>query len=336
VPPHYTVSKVVGCGAYGLVVSALDGKTGTKIAIKKCTTVFKDVGDCKRILREIKLQKFLKHENLLGIVAVYVGGDRAKFQDVYIVSELLDTDVNTVIRSKQKMSEEHVKYFVYQLLRGLKYLHSAQIMHRDLKPANLLVNVNCDLKICDYGLARGFDNTDALLTDYVVTRWYRPPELLMMNKTYSPAVDIWSVGCILAELFNRKPLFMGKDYLTQLKLVCQALGRPEESELGFVKNQEAVKYVGKMPASVAKPWSELVPDLSPEGQEFIKLMLRFDPETRPSAAELMAHSFMASLHDADDEPASDNIFAWELDRVDLDADALRELLWEETLAYDLA
>ncbi|MBA0745245.1 hypothetical protein Gogos_007825 [Gossypium gossypioides] len=113
-----------------------------------------------------------------------------------------------------------LQYFLYQLLRGLKYMHSANVLHRDLKPSNLLLNANCDLKICDFGLARTTSETD-FMTEYVVTRWYRAPELLLNCSEYTAAIDIWSVGCILMEIIRREPLFSGKDYVQQLGLITQ-------------------------------------------------------------------------------------------------------------------
>ena len=146
------------------------------------------------------------------------------FHDVYIVSELMETDLYRIIYSKQSLSIDHVKYFVYQILRALKYIHSANVIHRDLKPSNLLVNSNCDLKVCDFGLARGVldDNqtkdhsSRPLLTEYVVTRWYRAPEIMLACHEYDKPVDIWSTGCILAELLARKPYFPGDDYIDQV------------------------------------------------------------------------------------------------------------------------
>lgn len=115
-----------------------------------------------------------------------------------------------------------LQYFLYQLLRGLKYIHSANVLHRDLKPSNLLLNANCDLKICDFGLARTTSETD-FMTEYVVTRWYRAPELLLNCSEYTAAIDVWSVGCILMEIIRREPLFPGKDYVQQLALITEVL-----------------------------------------------------------------------------------------------------------------
>lgn len=113
-----------------------------------------------------------------------------------------------------------MQYFLYQILRGLKYIHTASVLHRDLKPSNLLLNANCDLKICDFGLARTTSETD-FMTEYVVTRWYRAPELLLNSSEYTAAIDVWSVGCIFMELMDRKPLFPGRDHVHQLRLLME-------------------------------------------------------------------------------------------------------------------
>jgi mitogen-activated protein kinase 1/3 len=226
VDTRYSLIRVIGSGAYGVVISAHDAKTQTNVAIKMVPKAFNDEVDAKRILREIKLLKHFHHENIVSIVdmmppqAQYV----EDFQDVYIVADLMETDLHRIIYSKQKLSIDHVQYFIYQVLRGLKYIHSANVLHRDLKPSNLLVNSNCDLKICDFGLARGIypDHDERkggtmLLTEYVVTRWYRAPEIMLACHEYSKPVDVWSVGCIFAELILRKPYFPGDDYIDQVR-----------------------------------------------------------------------------------------------------------------------
>jgi mitogen-activated protein kinase 1/3 len=169
--------------------------------------------DAKRILREIKILKFFEHENIVKLVDIQKPDHMTDYKDVYIVTEKMEADLGRLIHSKQPLSDRHFSYFMYQLLRGLLYLHSAHIMHRDIKPCNLLVNVNCDLKICDFGLARGIHQmlptlandvefNDAL-TKYVVTRWYRAPEVVLCNKNYEESIDLWAVGCVFAELISR-------------------------------------------------------------------------------------------------------------------------------------
>jgi tRNA A-37 threonylcarbamoyl transferase component Bud32 len=226
VDTRYSMIRVVGSGAYGVVISAHDSKRSKSAAIKMVPKAFNDEIDAKRILREIKLLKHFRHDNIVGIedmmppTAIYL----EDFHDVYIVTDLMETDLHRIIYSKQKLSIDHVQYFIYQVLRGLKYIHSSDVIHRDLKPSNLLVNSNCDLKICDFGLARGIHqgHTEGrggtmLLTEYVVTRWYRAPEIMLACHEYSKPIDIWSIGCIFGELILRKPYFPGDDYIDQVR-----------------------------------------------------------------------------------------------------------------------
>jgi len=187
--------------------SALDQVTKEKTAIKKVPRAFDDLVDAKRILREIKLLRHFDHENVIGMRDILKPASLEDFEDVYMITDLMETDLHRIIYSKQKLSDDHVQYFVYQMLRALKYMHSAGVLHRDLKPSNLLLNSNCDLKVCDFGLARGVNDEQLDLTEYVVTRWYRAPEIMLSCKEYTYAIDVWSVGCILGELLGRKPMF---------------------------------------------------------------------------------------------------------------------------------
>lgn len=256
---RYTKLRPIGDGSYGFVASGLDTVTGRKIAIKMVKDVFCDVVDAKRILREIKLLRHLNaHENIIQIYDLMCGPkpNDHNFEDIYIVTNLMESDLERIIKSRQVLTDQHLQYFLYQMLRGLKYVHSglsvcqqsdhfstkpmdiftyleaplkshafycltlfvssiitiftANILHRDLKPSNLLVNANCDLALCDFGLARGFDLDGAdVLTEYVVTRWYRAPELLFVCPNYGKPVDMWSVGCIFAEVITHEPFFRG-------------------------------------------------------------------------------------------------------------------------------
>ena len=240
VDSRYEILEPLGQGAYGLVVSARDKTLAKneshKIAIKKIEKSFEHRIFAKRTLRELKILRLLQHENIVGIKTILLPKSREEFENIYVCLELMETDLSTIIKSPQPLSNEHVKFFTYQILRGLKYMHSAGIIHRDLKPRNLLINSNCDLKICDFGLARHIfvSNTAKEMTNYVATRWYRPPELLLETKEYGPAIDVWSVGCILAELFKRQPFLPGTDTTSQLELIFNTFGTPSEEDLSHV------------------------------------------------------------------------------------------------------
>jgi mitogen-activated protein kinase 1/3 len=217
VAPRYTNLSYIGEGAYGMVVSALDTMTKERVAIKKISP-FEHQTFCQRTLREIKILSRFKHENIINIQAIIRAPSVQQMKDIYIVQCLMETDLYKLLKT-QRLSNDHICYFLYQILRGLKYIHSANVLHRDLKPSNLLLNTTCDLKICDFGLARVSDpehDHTGFLTEYVATRWYRAPEIMLNSKGYTKSIDVWSVGCILAEMLNNRPLFPGKHYLDQL------------------------------------------------------------------------------------------------------------------------
>uniref|UniRef100_A0A8D0GZR2 Mitogen-activated protein kinase n=1 Tax=Sphenodon punctatus TaxID=8508 RepID=A0A8D0GZR2_SPHPU len=217
VGPRYTELQYIGEGAYGMVCSSYDHVNKIRAAIKKISP-FEHQTYCQRTLREIKILLRFKHENIIGINDILRAASIDQMRDVYIVQDLMETDLYKLLKTQQ-LSNDHICYFLYQILRGLKYIHSANVLHRDLKPSNLLINTTCDLKICDFGLARIADpehDHTGFLTEYVATRWYRAPEIMLNSKGYTKSIDIWSVGCILAEMLSNRPIFPGKHYLDQL------------------------------------------------------------------------------------------------------------------------
>ena len=155
VSKKYMFIKRLGQGAYGVVCACLDTSTNKKVAIKKIPNAFEDLIDAKRIVREIKLLHFFEHPNIVNLVDIQKPEKETGFEDIYFATEFMETDLHKVIYSKQKLTDEHIQYFIYQILCGTYYMHSADIVHRDLKPSNILVNKNCDVKICDLGLGRG-------------------------------------------------------------------------------------------------------------------------------------------------------------------------------------
>ncbi|XP_021889803.1 mitogen-activated protein kinase 13-like [Carica papaya] len=323
----------VGRGAYGIVCCAMNSDTNEEVAIKKIGNAFDNRIDAKRTLREIKLLRHMDHENVIKIKDIIPPPEKDKFNDVYIVNELMDTDLNQIIRSSQALTDDHCQYFLYQLLRGLKYIHSANVLHRDLKPSNLLLNANCDLKICDFGLARTVLETD-LMTEYVVTRWYRAPELLLNCSEYTVAIDIWSVGCILMEILRREPLFPGKDYVQQLRLITELLGSPDDLDLGFVRSDNARKYVKQLPYSPKQPFSQKFPDFSSAAIDLAEKMLVFDPCKRITVEEALNHPFLSSLHEINEEPTCSSPFVFDFEQTTLDEEDIKELIWRESLNFN--
>ena len=166
--------------------------------------VFQNLVSCRRVFQKLQLLCFFfKHDNVLSALDILQPPHIDYFEEIYVVTELMKSDLHKIIVSPQSLSSDHVKVFLYQILRGLKYLHSVGILHQDIKPGNLLVNSNCVLKICDFGLARVEELDESChMTQEVVTQYYRAPEILTGSFHYSNAFDIWSVGCIFAELLG--------------------------------------------------------------------------------------------------------------------------------------
>jgi serine/threonine protein kinase len=330
VDEQYEPHSLIGYGAYGAVCSAVNTTTGQKVAIKKIGRVFEDLVDGKRILREVKLLAFLRHQNILSLKDIFRPKDPERFDEVYIVTEFMDTDLHTVIRSKQRLCDDHVNHLVYQLLCGLHYIHSAGVLHRDLKPSNLLTNPHCDLRLCDFGLARGLGE---VMTDYVVTRWYRPPELLLLCQTYDYAVDMWGVGCLAVELMTRQALFPGRDYIHQLNLITDVLGTPKAEDLVAVKSDDALRYIQSMPRKRPALPAAYCGTTSPQFIDFVTKILQIDPKKRLSAAGAMQHPYFAERFNASDLIEAPTKFRWEFDDSEMSEKTLRSGFWAEILSF---
>jgi serine/threonine protein kinase len=254
----------------------------------------------------------------------------------------METDLDRIIRSKQDMTEQHFQYFVYQMLLGLKYIHSANVLHRDLKPANLLVNANCDLKICDFGLARGVDaseeSPDAPLTEYVVTRWYRAPELLAGNQDYGAGVDMWALGCIFAELLEGKPFFPGKDPKHQLKVIIEKLGSPSEEDMDFIDSDAVLKAIRSIGFREKVDLKTYFPTASDDAIGILGQMLQIDPRQRCTVEQALAHDFMKPLRQDGDDPACKTPFNFDFEKAyedtgeEIPQSKLQELMHKERLA----
>lgn len=323
----------IGRGAYGIVCSVLNSETNEMVAMKKIANAFDNHMDAKRTLREIKLLRHFDHENVVALRDVVPPPLRREFTDVYIATELMDTDLHQIIRSNQSLSEEHCQYFLYQILRGLKFIHSANVIHRDLKPSNLLLNANCDLKICDFGLARPTAENE-FMTEYVVTRWYRAPELLLNSSDYTAAIDVWSVGCIFMELMTRKPLFPGKDHVNQMRLLIELLGTPTESDLGFVRNEDARRYIRQLPSHPRQPLAAVFSHVHPLAIDLIEKMFTFDPTKRITVEEALAHPYLARLHDIADEPVCPKPFSFEFEQQPLGEEQMKDMIYQEALSLN--
>lgn len=350
VESRYKIVDVIGRGAYGVVCAAKDldtVATNKNVAIKKISEIFEHVTLTKRTLREIRLLRLLQHENLIALRRIMRPPDSHSFSDLYIISDLMETDLSSVIKSPQHLSNAHQQFFVYQICRGMKYLHTSNVVHRDLKPRNLLVNSNCDVKICDFGLAR-IDYPEmswktSVMTDYVATRWYRAPEIIVGWGDYTKAVDIWSIGCILAELILRKPLLAGSNNESQLQIICDLIGMPSEETMSRVKKPRMQNFLldyaaqakdAKSEGKLADHFVGCNPD--PLSVDMLKQILCFDPDERPDIEELLRHPYFANLHCEEDEPCGISIPAEEFafEEGGCDAETLRAEVIEEIRIYN--
>lgn len=302
----YEVAQKLGKGAYGIVWRAKEKKSQETVALKKIFDAFQNDTDAQRTFREIMfLQELSDHENIIQLLnVVKAENDR----DVYLIFEHMDTDLHAVIRAGI-LEEIHKQYIVYQLLKALKYIHSANILHRDLKPSNLLLNSDCFLKVADFGLARSIgslqEDTNTVLTDYVATRWYRAPEILLGSTRYTKGVDMWSVGCIIGELLSGRPLFPGTSTMNQLDRIIDVSGKPAPQDIEAIRSPFASTILENLPPTNPKSLADLFPKASPIALDLLKRTLEFNPEKRITADEALKHPYVAQFHNEGDEPACD-------------------------------
>ncbi|KAE9405068.1 kinase-like protein [Gymnopus androsaceus JB14] len=305
--------------------------SGRKVAIKKIAP-FDHSMFCLRTLRELKLLKFLSEagvsENIISVLDIIKPPSLEAFKEFI---ELMETDMHRVIRT-QDLSDDHAQYFIYQTLRALKALHSADVIHRDLKPSNLLLNANCDLKPSPSGTETGF------MTEYVATRWYRAPEIMLTFKQYTKAIDVWSVGCILAEMLSGKPLFPGRDYHHQLTLILDVLGTPTLDEFYAITTRRSRDYIRALPFRKKRPFSQIFPNATPLAVDFLTKTLTFDPKKRITVEDALAHPYLEAYHDPETNlshphliPSSSSSIV--LHKDDISREQLKELLYEEIMTF---
>lgn len=310
---RYLLERVIGAGSYGVVIRARDTKSDNRlVAMKRVNKeIFEEVILAKRILREIKLLSHFNDDNIIGLRNILTPEDPENFDHFYIVMDIMETDLKQVLRSGQELTEAHIQFFIYQALRALYIIHSAGVIHRDITPANILVNTNCDLKICDFGLAKEENDQGEYMTDYVTMRWYRAPELVMEDKDYSAQIDVWGIGCILGELLGSRPLFQGKDRVNQLDKIVDVIGTPSEEDINSVGSSAAQKYLKKKSHRPQADWRQRYPKASSEALDLLRRMLVFNPKRRITVLQAMRHPFLVQLHDDADDNISYTLFRFD-------------------------
>jgi len=394
-PSNYEVGQLIGSGSYGSVCEAYDSTHQRLVAIKRIGHMFEDLIDCKRILREIAILAKLSHGNVVKIYDIVAPSNMKTFQELYMVMEICDSDLKKLCRTDVTLSSLHISTLLYNLLVGLMYLHSAGIYHRDLKPANCLVNQDCSVKICDFGLSRAIGveeqqhleelpntprgsegqaqasgpvvpHTQRLkrhLTGHVVTRWYRAPELILLQENYTEAIDLWSVGCIYAELLgmlegtkteDRGPLFPGSscfplspdhkhktDYKyhtrgkhDQLNMIFNLLGTPPEEDIELLERDDAKRYIRCFAKREGDGLRTKFPLSDEDSIDVLGQMLRFNPSQRAPVRQLLEHRLFTEVRDSPSETTAERYVTLEFEtEPDLDEGLLRKYFCKEIRRY---
>jgi len=330
----YEIVQKLGRGAYGIVWKAIDKKTREVVALKKCFDAFQNATDAQRTFREIMfLQELNGHENIVRLLNVLKADND---QDIYLICDYMESDLHAVIRANI-LEEIHKQYIIYQLLKSLKYMHSGQMLHRDIKPSNILLNSDCQVKVCDFGLARSSvqsnDNAqNPVLTDYVATRWYRAPEILLGSTSYTKGVDLWSVGCITGELLSAKPIFPGTSTMNQLDRIMEVTGRPTPEDIDAIKSPFAATMLESLPMSRPRPLNEMFPTASVEALDLLRLCMQFNPSKRISGGDALRHPYVVQFHNPEDEFDCDRVIRIPIDdNTKLTVQDYRERLYNEVL-----
>jgi len=347
-PARYTLGTAIGCGAYASVCEAYDTDRHEPVAIKRCSNIFDDLVDGKRVLRELAILQALDHDCVVRLHDAFRPPQSetlyeacVEMNEMYMVMELCDSDLKKLIRHDVRLGMDHVSLLLYNLLRGLKYLHSAGVYHRDLKPANCLVNQDCSLKLADFNLSCvvGEPNLEEerigagsarpggtvarrQMTQHVITRWYRAPEVILLNQYYTEAIDVWSAGCILAELLqmlpdgpevqDRGPLFQGRacyplsprrqqTHKDQLHFIFELLGTPSEAAITRLVREDARDYVQSFTSRAGAGLSSRFPYVFGDALDLVEKMLRFDQLERISVDESLGHTLLARCRDESKE-----------------------------------
>lgn len=303
----YYIKRRIGKGAYGIVWRAIDKKSKMEIALKKIFDAFQNKTDAQRTYREIfYLQQFSEHPNIIRLFNIH----RAiNSNDIYLVFEYMEIDLHKVIRRGNILKDIHNRYIIYQILKAIAYIHSANVIHRDLKPANILLNSQCVCKVADFGLARSImahsspeeEKYDPSLTDYIATRWYRAPEILVASKRYQKGVDMWSIGCILAELLMGKPLFPGSSTIHQIELIVSTVPPTSKADIKAISAGYGKSLLEKFTTVKKQTLNKKLKNTEEDAYDLLSKLVVFNPLNRITSSEALKHSYVKMFYGTDTE-----------------------------------
>ena len=331
---RFIVYSHIGGGAYGVVWRAIDRTTGLQVAIKKCFDIFTSKEDTEKLYREITLLRRLNHKNIVQLIDVIRAFNQ---KDIYLIFEFVDTDLHQVIKL-DILNTSHHEFIIYQILCCLKYLHSGGILHRDLKPANILIDSDCNVKVADFGQARTLKTLGAreviassVMSGYIATRWYRAPEIVFEENKYSYAIDVWGVGCILAELILQRPLFPGNSTINQMELICDLCGKPKQSYIKEMFQDDELKLIATLNLKKRKSFRKVFEGSSKVVIHFLKKCLEMNPKKRLTVEEALNHPFLRRWRDERFEEVLDEPMML-AETKELCIDEIRKMIYKDIAA----
>ncbi|OVA06208.1 Protein kinase domain [Macleaya cordata] len=347
----YKMIELIGKGGYGMVYSAVNKETKEKVAIKKISNPSNNKSRLMSALREIRLLRHLDHDNIIPLKDVMIQTTtvvddmdiQSSFMDVHLVYQLMNTDLASVIRSSSiQLTDDRCKSLLVQLLQGVEYLHSLNILHRDIKPGNVLVDSNFNLKICDFGMSRVVANEEFMkvCVEPVGSRGYKAPELLFGCTKYGTAVDVWSVGVVFAELLSRKQLFpRAKNFIDDIKNMMHLFGNPGESDIEFIEDERIMDVVRSHDFGFGFHFPYLFPIANPLAVDLLRKMLTFNPSKRITVAEALEHPYIRHLSERNciiysspspvEHPEDLDVGNYD----DEGVEKIKDLIWKEMLHY---
>lgn len=316
----------------GPTIKAIDKNDNSFVVITKIPNLFFNLFDTYTIIKLLKLSRFMRHDNILSYTTLLLPLSRTGFNEIYTVEPCMDTTLHAVIRSKQTLTEEHIQYIMYQILLGLQYIHSAGVIHCNLAPSCILVNSDCSVKIAVFEESRGVHH-DPDIEEYVRNRWYTSPERLASLGKISYENDIWSAGCIMAEMIGRKPLFIGCDLISCFRDFIRVLGSPSDEDMEYLSSDRARAFIRSLSHYPTVNWNSIFPQASNECLDLLDKMLKFNPKRRLKAEECLKHSFFQSLFNPSDIISSQQKFDWSFEDLSRDVSTYENIIYEECLEH---